>query len=409
VPVLDVAIIGAGMAGLAAARRVTDAGRTALLLEARDRIGGRAWTRPAEGLALDQGCHWFHSADRNPLVPLARSLGMAVEEYGELWARPWNKRKLGAREAEANAAWQRLEAAMAAVTASGRDRPLSDLIAAEPVWGRFMAAAYSWSAGDLPERLSTLDLASGLETHTNWRTPDGLGSMVQRFGAGLPLQLECPVERVALARDSVRLSGTWGSVEARASIVTLPTNVLAAGGIVFEPALPQARLAALADLPLGVNEKVFLKVAGTPFGPPRDFQANLTFERVDCAHFHIQEFGRPLVEAYYGGPYARELAEAGPAAMAEAAVAELVGEFGSALRPHLSPLVATRWFDDPWTRGSYAYARPDGAGARALIAQPLEGRLFFAGEATSLHSSASLHGAYETGLRAADEALAALA
>ncbi len=406
---VDVLVIGAGMAGLAAAAALQEGGRSVRLLEARERIGGRAWTVEREGLPFDLGCHWFHSADRNPLVAVARHLGIEVEENEILWAQPWNRRKLGKRADDLTQAWERLEDAFDEVLAGKGDRPFAELLEETGTWAPFVAAAYSWSSGTLPETLSSRDLATGLDTHCNWRTPAGLGSVVARFGGPLPVTLDCPVRKIAVTAGGVRVESDRGSEEAKAVIVTVPTGVLAAGGIVFDPPLEAAKLQALADLPLGDNEKVFFRVVGQPFGNPFDFQANLFYDRVETAHYHIQEFARPTVEAYFGGPLARRLASEGEAALAAFAVEELVQEFGSDLAGKLTPVASTAWCRDPWLGGAYSYARPGASAARATLAAPHAGRVHFAGEATSRESFATLHGAYGSGRRAATEILTAKA
>ncbi len=405
---LDVIVIGAGMAGLAATRRLVEAGREVVLLEARDRIGGRAHTVTPEGMGIDLGCHWWHSADINPLVAIARRLGFTVVENAVFWGQPYVEKKLGARAADHRAAWARLYEAMEARLESGEDCAIGDLLEVTGPWRPAIAAALSWSSGALPEKISAIDYARSGSTDVNWHDPRGLGAMVAAFGAGLPVTLQAPVSAIAFTPRGVAVESAACRIEARAAVVTLPTALLAKGRIAFHPGLPAEKRQALADLPLGVNEKIFFRVEGLPFGSAQEFQANLTYDRVDCAHFHMHEFERPTLEAYYGGPLAAELAAAGPAAMAENALAELVSEFGSGLRKHLTPLVATSWSQDPWTDGGYSCARPGASGARAVLAAPVEDRLFFAGEATSDTDPATCHGAYASGLRAAEEALAAL-
>lgn len=406
---LDCIVIGAGMAGLAATRRLVEAGRAVLLLEARERIGGRAWTFASEGMGIDLGCHWWHSADINPLVGIARTLGFTVVENPVRWGQPFTEKKLGARYAAYRDAWERLYEALEARLDSGADCAIGDLMSDAGEWRAPLSAALSWSSGALPEQLSAIDYARAGSTDVNWHDPKGLGAMVAAYGAGLPVRLGAPVERIALTRGGALVEGPAGRLKARAVVVTLPTALLAKGRVAFEPGLPDEKRQALEDLPLGVNEKIFFKVEGQPFGSAAEFQANLTFDRVDCAHFHMHEFGRPTLEGYYGGPLAAALAAAGPEAFAANALEELAREFGSGLAKHLTPLVATGWSQDRWSDGGYSYARPGAADARARLARPVEGRLFFAGEATSVSDPATCHGAYASGLRAAEEVLAALA
>ena len=396
------------MAGLAAGRALVDVGRSVALLEARERIGGRACTVAAEDLWFDLGCHWFHSADRNPLVPLARALGFEVDEYAVLWAKPWNLRKLGPKGEDLARAFERLGEAMAA-TLGGRDPALAELIAKTGgEWQGFVTAAYTWSSGALAAELSSHDLAQGQEIQVNWRTPSGLGRFTERFGEALPLRRNAPVERLGLTPNGVEATGPFGRVEAKAAIVAVPVSILATERLRFEPGLPEGHRRALAGLPLGHNEKLFFRIEGEPFGPPKDFQANFAYDRVETAHYHIHEFGRPTVEAYFGGPLAKRLASEGQAALAAFALDELAGEFGGTVRRHLRPIASTAWSVDPWLEGAYSYALPGVAGARAVLAEPIDGRLFFAGEATSVAHAASLNGAYESGRRAAQEVLASL-
>ncbi len=409
---LDCLVIGAGAAGLAAAGRLQAAGRVVRVLEARERVGGRAFTRQHGGLgidlAIDLGCHWWHSADINPLVGLARAQGFAVIENQVYWGWPYIEQRLGAEALEFGAAWDRLNQAMAACLASGEDHAIGDLMAVTGRWRAPISAALTWSAGALPERISALDYARSGATDVNWHDPRGLGTFVASLAEGLPITLGCPVQTIRLTVDGVTVTTARGDLEARSVIVTAPTAVLAAGAIAFEPGLPDETLQALASLPLGDNEKIFFRVEGQPFGPPQEFQADITYDRVDCAHFHIHEFGRPTLEAYYGGPLSRDLVAAGPEALAQNALDELVGTFGSDLRRHLTPLDWTGWSQDPWSRGGYSYCLPGASAARAVLAQPLEERIFFAVEATSIENPATCHGAHATGLRAAGEVLAAL-
>lgn len=391
------------MAGLAAGRALAEAGKSVQLLEARERIGGRAWTLHVEDLRFDLGCHWFHSADRNPLVPIARSLGLEIERRGAHWAAAWNAAKLGARAQGLRDAFDRVHDAMEA-TLRGRDRAVSELMPLAGEWQGYVGAAYSWSTGALPEVLSAQDLADGTSTETNWRTPTGLGDFTRRFGAGLPVKTAAPVERLAFTPGGVVASGPFGRLEATCAIVTVPVSKLTDGTLALP--LPESHRQALDGLPLGFNEKLFFRVEGRPFGPPEDFQANLAYDKIESAHYHIQEFGRPTVEAYFGGPLAERLGRAGQAALADFAVGELVQEFGSDLRQHLRPVANTAWAVDPWLNGAYSYATPGNHSARQALGAPIENRIFIAGEATSLHNPSSLHGAYESGLRAAQQVLA---
>jgi monoamine oxidase len=127
--------------------------------------------------------------------------------------------------------------------------------------------------------------------------------------------------------------------------------------------------------------------------------------RTATGSYHLRPFGRPLIEGFFGGRLAHELEAAGSGAFFDFAVAELVELFGSGIRAHLHPLIQTGWARDPRALGSYSYALPGHADARAALAAPVDGRVFFAGEACSPHDFTTAHGAYQTGIEAADEAI----
>jgi monoamine oxidase len=195
-------------------------------------------------------------------------------------------------------------------------------------------------------------------------------------------------------------------VRAKAVILTVPPSVVAAEGIAFTPALPPAKLEAAHGLPLGIDNKLFLALAGDWPEIDRNWHVFGSVERTQTAAYQLKPLGQPLVEMFTGGELARDLERAGVAAMLAFALDELAGLFGNRIRTHLTPLAVSAWASDPYARGSYSYARPGHAGDRAIWAEPLGDRIFFAGEAASLHDFSTTHGAYLTGLDAAEQAAA---
>jgi monoamine oxidase len=221
----------------------------------------------------------------------------------------------------------------------------------------------------------------------------------------LPVVLDCPVRRIDRSGRRLRVETADGAIAADAAIVTLPTALLAQEAIVFTPALPE-KAAAAAGLPLGLADKLFLSLSGA-----EEFeQDSRLFGRTDrtrTGNYHVRPFGRPLIEAYFGGSLAAELEAGGPPAFLDFAVAELTGLLGSDFACRVNLLRVHGWRADPFARGSYSYALPDRADCRATLAAPVEDRLFFAGEACSRNDFSTAHGAYLTGIAAADQAIAA--
>jgi len=404
---VDLVVVGAGAAGLGAARRAIELGLTVRVLEARGRIGGRAWTDTATlGHPVDKGCHWIHVAEENPWVAIAEGLGFPVSRPA-FEPRSWiGQGWLG--EAEEKEADDAVAAHLAALEAAGRDVAASEVLPREGRWARLADAILAWDANvDLPA-MSTLDMVR-FRRGADWPQAAGLGMLVAAYGRGVPVTLDCPVGRIDWGGPGVRLETPQGALAARAAIVTVPVGVLAAGTLRFAPALPPAIRQAIDDLPMGLTEKVVLELPRDALPVEPDTFAAARTDTARMAYLKLYPFGRPQVLALFTGGFAVELAQAGEAAMAAQAVDELAQAFGSGVRRRVGRSLVTRWHDDPWALGAYSAARPGRATARDRLWEPFDDRLFLAGEACSIPGFGTLHGALATGIAAAERAAAALA
>ncbi|MDO7840744.1 flavin monoamine oxidase family protein [Sphingomonas immobilis] len=400
----DIAIIGAGAAGISAARTLRAAGRSVLLIEASDRAGGRGWTLGMGGMPLDMGCGWLHSAERNPLVGVALAGGFDVVGGDTAWRAQW--RDLGfPREDQdaAMAAWEALSERL------NTDPPASDRAADALTpggdWNAFCQSLSGYMNGASLDRLSVADFLAydNAATDANWRVREGYGSLLAASLPDVRLLLSCPVRKVAQSGQGVRLDTDRGPVEARAVIVTASTNVLASGAIAIAGA--DDHLHAASQLPLGLADKLFFELHGDHgFEPETHLLGNP--RNAGTGSYYIMALGRPVIEGFFGGPGAVSVEDAGPAAAFAFALDELVALLGSGVRRHVRPLVASAWCRTDWIRGSYSHALPGHAAARAILARPVAERIFFAGEATHATDFSTAHGAWESGARAAGEALA---
>ena len=405
-PSVDVAVIGAGVAGVAAARRLAGTGLSVVVLEARDRIGGRAHTILREGHALDLGCGWLHSADENPLAKLAEAGGFTVDRTRPPWeSQAFNHEMSPAEQAEFGAAFAAFEDRVAGAAGRGEEGPASILFEPDCRWNPRIDAISGALNGARFAEVSILDYDAYRDTEVNWRVVEGYGRLVERLGAGAPVVLDCPVSRVDRTGPVLRLETAKGGVEARAIILTLPTDLIAAEAVRFDPPLPELMEAA-ANLPLGLASKLHMTVADADDFPP-DSQLWGRADTPDTAGYHLRPFGRPMIEAWFGGDIARQLEADGEAAFFAFASDELVHLLGSDMRKRIAPVAASMWGADPWSRGAYSHALPGYAGDRAKLRAPVEDRLFIAGEATSAHFYGTAHGAWLEGERAARETLAA--
>ncbi|MHC1950700.1 FAD-dependent oxidoreductase [Bradyrhizobium sp. UFLA06-06] len=400
---IDVAIIGAGAAGLGAANALKDSGLSTIVLEARDRLGGRAHTiQAAPDVVFDVGCGWLHSADRNSFVGIARQLNFELNKD----LPPWRERAYGeafpqaARDDFTHALdqfYDRIEQA----AQQGKDRPASLYLEPDNRWNPMIDAISTYVNGCELDQVSILDVDAYQDTDINWRVRRGYGTLVAAYGAQVPVALNCEVRLIDHSGKRIRIETSRGTVEADKVIVTVPTNLIADQAIRFSPALPD-KLDAARGLPLGLADKVTLALA-EPEALPKEGNLRGATMRTEMGTYHIRPFGQPCIEGFFGGRFARQLENAGDGAIAAHSIDEIVSFLGSDFRRKLKPLSESRWAHDPFARGSYSHALPGHADKRAVLAAPVNGRLFFAGEATSPEFFSTAHGARDSGERAAKE------
>ena len=405
--VFDVAVVGAGAAGVGAARRLAREPVSVVVLEAHDRPGGRAHTLTGRsGAAIDLGCGWLHSADQNPWVEIAEAAGFEIDRSRPAWERRVTGLNLSQADARAfGEAFQAFEAKLEAA-AAGPDRPAAELFDEETArWRPMLEAFSSYYNGALFRDISVHDYAAYQPTDENWRVVQGYGALIAHTAADLPIVYGAAVNRIDRTGAPLRLTTARGEVQARHVIVTAPTTVLAEERLAFDPPLP-AMLEAAAALPLGHVDKCFLAVSEPDALPIEQMAAGRT-DTADTGSYTLRPFGRPMIEGFFGGDLAAALELDGEGAFCAHAMDELAALFGSSLRRHLRPIAESRWGCDPWIRGAYSHARPGHAGARAILRRPVEDRVFFAGEACSAHAFSTAHGAYETGVDAAEAVLRA--
>lgn len=403
----DIVVVGGGAAGIAAARRIAETRHSVLVLEARPRLGGRAWTiADAAGIALDLGCGWLHSAEENEWAPIARALGFAIDTTPPSWSRPALEDGFSADEqrefrAALDLFFERIEAA----GANDPDRPAADFVEPGTRWRALIDAVSSWINGVETAELSVQDFRRYRDSGVNWRVVRGYGALMEAHAAGLEVACEAPVARIDHSAPRLRIETSRGDVRARAAIITVSTNIIAAEALTFCPALPD-KIAAAAALPLGLADKAFLRAADAGDLPVE----RRLYGAIDgpTASYHFRPLGSDLIEVYVGGALARELEAGGDAAFFAFARDQLAARLGNAIRPRLSLVAASAWERDPFARGSYSYARVGHSDDRAVFAAPVDARLFFAGEACSRHDFSTAHGAYRSGIAAAEQAIVAL-
>lgn len=407
----DVIIIGAGAAGLGAAKRARELGLSFVLVEAGHRIGGRAYTEAiAPGVPFDLGCHWLHSSSINPFTKIADACGFAYEN-DFTWERKLHSAGRWASAEESAAREAFMDAAYAAVNKAGeagQDISFADATDRESRFTPFFDHVASLMASVDSDQISVLDAARYNDTGENWPVAMGYGALVAAWGADVPVTLNAPVTRLAWGGPGIEAVTSKGTIRARAAIVTVSTGVLANGAIAFDPALPGWKRAAYEALPLGVHNRIGIALDRDPFGS--EVARGLIHADADHEPMHIQirPFGHPFVVGLTGGRFGAWLERAGVNAAVDHLTDRLKAVFGNDVAKGFGRAIVTAWGGDPWTFGSYSAATPGTGWKRPDLARPIDQRLFFAGEATSLDFFSTCHGAMLSGVRATDEASGAL-
>jgi monoamine oxidase len=404
----DIVVIGAGAAGIAAARRVVAANRKVIVLEATGQIGGRCLTDTTTfDAAFDRGARWIHNPDTNPMIKLARGVGLEIGP-----APLGQKIRIGRRNARAG----EVEGLLATLVRANRaiddasrgrvDVPCASVLPKDlGDWAATVEFLFGANATgkDLKE-LSAIDKIRAQDRSAALSCRQGLGALIAKLGEGLPVSLATPATRVSWSGRDVTVETPAGKIAARAAILTASSNVLTAGSIRFAPELPRRTLDAASKLSLGSYDHVVLQLPGNPLGLSRD---DVVIEQARDARtaFMIANMGgSSLCSIDVAGAFGRDLSSQGEAAMVAFAVEWLTKLFGSDAAKAVRKSSATRWNAAPFALGAMSAAVPGGQPSRKILMEPV-GSLFLAGEAAHETLWGTVDGAWESGERAAEAAL----
>jgi len=409
---LDTIVVGAGAAGLSAARVLQRNGLRVRILEAKNRIGGRAFTdRERFAVPFDHGCTWLSAGDYNPLVKLAVEEGRRMEArffptantktfLEDRWATEDEER-------EKNRFMSECERALREAAASGLDVPWTDLIDTKSPWMSYLTGRNERD-GAATSSCSTLDVARNQGNAELLFVYDGYGSLIESLGEGLPIELEAEVDRIDWGGDAVVIRSSKGEFSSRMAIVTVSTGVLASNRIEFVPALPAPWRSAIEALPMGNFVKVAIQFDSDAYGGFRDDSFVYLGKPPTFIDIVTGLDEHRMAIAYLFGERATEIERMSESGALDFVLARLEKVFGSGIRDHVVTSSRTQWGCDPHVLGSYAAALPGRSDARAQLATTLSGRILFAGEATSKAHYGFAHGAYLEGKAAADRVIAML-
>jgi monoamine oxidase len=401
----NIAIIGAGAAGLAAAKELEQMGRDYLLLDASHRIGGRAYTEElTPGVPFDLGAHWVMAPSVNPLIPCARNAQLALEAADEHYtaARYFEERDWLPDDAfqDFNEYWERQFAALAKARDNNGDSSVFDVIDNDSRWAPYFHMFFAQDFTRDVDQASVEDAMNYVRQEDDLAVASGLGNLLARYGANIPVSLNSAVRKIDTSGTRIKLDTAKGQILADKLILTVSTGVLAARQIEFVPELPDWKLAAIDGLPLGSCTRVALMFDGPILRElPKEFTVDTSGD--GPIHFRNRPFGYDYVEIATGGRMAEWMERSGEKATIDFILGKLRDLTGQQSVPDPTQSIVSAWDGDDWVKGAYSCAQPGAADQRTVLARPIDDRIYFAGEATSSNYYASVHGACISGSEAA--------
>lgn len=419
-----VIVVGAGIAGLTAARRLEAAGVEAMIIEARERIGGRAHTSPLDGVDVDLGASWVHGTASNPLVPFLSEAGLPLRPDG-IWGAGmavfsdsgWLPPELATATALGMHGFD-AEAALAAL--DGPDPSLADGFSwyldhggfdpvwKEPVSGMLESCFAALGTGGPAERISLTGHAGYQEEGGNAVVAGGYGRLVDHLAEGLNVHTRTPVTTLLHTSEGVEARWHDGNRRGDAAIVTVPLGVLQAGRIVFDPPLPASHGNAIRRLGMGTVEKLVLGFAERFWPEGMRGTARLTSDRTFPWWSDVSSHtGAPTLIGFHNPPLARPRLPRSAEERISLGLEALRSMFGEIPAPTFAH--ATDWGGDPHALGSYSYI-PTGASPADMVtlAGPPFATLHLAGEHTVPEAYGTVHAAFLSGIRAATAVLGSL-
>lgn len=401
---VDVAIVGSGAAGIAAAHELQRRGKSFVLLESRNRIGGRVHTDRSLGGMFDAGAQYVHWSDRNPWRKVALDLGIPISED-----RSWGGtslvfvagRRLTQEERARRSGNFRTVSTLVQTAAARGDMSFAEAVASDPDSLPAAQGLTRFTLGEDPEKASIADYEQLWAGEDNI-LPGGYGSLVAAYGSGLPVALQTPAQTIRWDAAGVRIDTPRGTLRARALIVTVSVGVLQAEGIRFLPGLPAVNRDALDGLRMGALTKIALAYDASRVSAlelPDLFDITPAGGMTSIEFRHRGQDGLAL--ALMGGDHARAICELGERGAVDYAVGRIGAMLGTNVKAAFGEGRLAGWWTDPHARGSYSIAKPGRLAARSALAEPIGGRIFIAGEATAGGGAMTAGGAYLEGVRAA--------
>jgi monoamine oxidase len=417
----EILVIGAGIAGLAAARALTEGDWDVIILEARNRIGGRMWTDTSLGVPLDLGASWIHGIKGNPITKLANQFGAKTiatdEDNGivfkadgsEMPDREYEAIETLFEEIYEEVAEMQEDTNTDMTLQQAFDRVLKSRSLSNAdlqKLNHYIHAVFALELGADPQDISLWEWDQDEEfSGDEVIFPEGYRQITDGLARGLDIRLGVVVKSIRYGAGGVEVETSDGMYRAEKAVVTIPLGVLKQKSVKFEPPLPAWKQSAVDRLAMGVLNKVYMKFPAVFWGKRAEtfvYFGEHVGEWSDWLSF-VPYTNEPVIMAFHGGAKGRALEKLTDEQIVAGAMKTLRAMFGSDI-PNPSGYLITRWGSDPFSVGSYSYIPPFASGKDYdALFKPVDDVLFFAGEATSREYPSTVHGAYLSGIAAAEE------
>ncbi|QEY52088.1 FAD-dependent oxidoreductase [Legionella longbeachae] len=421
----DTIIIGAGVSGLTAAKQLHHEHQDVLILEAKNRIGGRLDTNYDWGFPIELGASWIHGIEHNPIIPLMGKLSIAATSYDnsnliamledfalyDSKGKPVSKYEL---HLFSSLTYEFLQYCQTRNTLISFEQNFTEFTKHKKLTLKQSSLLYyaldNIYTYEFADNLSQLSLNSyfvseeSLATGKNAIIPDGYFQIFQQFTQHIPLYLNQVVREIDYDANGVTIITQNDTFHAKRAIITVSLGVLKSNKILFRPNLPKEKREAIAQLQMGNYEKLYLLFDNAFWDKDKEWIGMLPNNREEAYNiFNLYKYTqKPILIVFTSGKLARDMEKV---PLTNWVMHHLRKIYGNHI-PEPIKTKRTHWASDPYTLGSYSYLPKDiDKKMVALLAKPVAGKLYFAGEATSTTDLSTVHGAYLSGIRVSHEVL----
>ena len=415
----EVIIVGAGIAGIAASKILTKKDIPHIILEASNRVGGRAKKAPDHfGSWFDIGCSYLHEGEINPFVEISESKNTPVrKDVGDMFSLEktkflfnGNPLSEGMRESILESD-QILKSKFSEAQKKNTDNALSAYLKMDNPYYPIFSSLLTGLNGVEPSLVSLKDFTS-VKEGPDFVIESGMANLIEKWGSDLNVKFNSPVSQVSWSGNQVSVETKDSSFNSKKLLLTVSNGILDTKKIKFLPKLPEYKITAIRNLPMGTLNKVGLCFWDGTFQKSHEgwyvaCSGNSEKEISSVISFEIRTQPKNHMIIFFGGKEGKEL-ELYPEKIFKKIKFMLSQTFGHDLPKSITKLITSSWALDDYTLGSYSYALPGKHNHRDLLRKSLEDTLFFAGEATEKDHYGTCHGAYFSGVRAAKEIISKL-